>query len=73
MKLGYQIQFQVILMSLRRSLFSNLMIYLKKNINRNFPDLSLFEVGPVFRGKNLEKQLTMIGGLKPESTQEKIG
>jgi phenylalanyl-tRNA synthetase beta chain len=36
---------------LRSSLYSNLMIGAKKNIHRNFEDLMLFEIGPVFQGK----------------------
>ena len=36
---------------LRSSLYSNLIISAKKNIDRNFEDLMLFEVGPVFKGK----------------------
>ena len=49
---------------LRTSLYSNLMIGAKKNINRNFEDLMLFEIGPVFQGKESGKQLTKIGAIK---------
>jgi len=35
---------------LRSSLYSNLVISAKKNIHRNFEDLMLFEIGPVFKG-----------------------
>ena len=49
---------------LRTSLYSNLMISVKKNINRNFEDLMLFEIGPVFNGKEPGKQSTMIGAIK---------
>ncbi len=49
---------------LRTSIYSNLMIGAKKNINRNFEDLMLFEIGPVFQGKEPGKQLTMIGAIK---------
>ncbi|RZO47889.1 MAG: phenylalanine--tRNA ligase subunit beta [Candidatus Pelagibacterales bacterium] len=49
---------------LRSSLYSNLMIGAKKNIHRNFEDLMLFEIGPVFYGKEPEKQSTMIGAIK---------
>ena len=38
---------------LRRSIFSNLLFYLKKNQDRGFKDISLFEIGPIFFGKNL--------------------
>jgi len=49
---------------LRRSVFSNLIIYLKKNQDRGYEDLSFFEVGPVFFGKNPGEQQTVVGGLK---------
>ena len=49
---------------LRTSLYSNLIIGAKKNINRNFEDLMLFEIGPTFQGKEPGKQLTMIGAIK---------
>jgi len=48
----------------RRSIFSNLAIYLKKNQDRGFSDIALFEVGPVFFGKNPGEQLTVVGGLR---------
>jgi len=49
---------------LRSSLYSNLVIAAKKNIHRNFEDLMLFEIGPVFKGKEPGKQITMIGAVK---------
>jgi len=49
---------------LRSSLYSNLIISAKKNIHRNFEDLMLFEVGPVFKGSKPGEQLTMIGAIK---------
>ncbi len=49
---------------LRRSIFSNLAIYLKKNQDRGYEDLSLFEIGPVFFGKNPGEQQIVIGALK---------
>jgi len=49
---------------LRSSLYSNLMIGAKKNIHRNFEDLMLFEIGPIFHGKEPGKQSTMIGAIK---------
>ena len=39
---------------LRRSIYSNLAIHLKKNQDRGYEDLSLFEIGPTFFGKILE-------------------
>ena len=49
---------------LRRSIFSNLSIYLKKNQDRGYLDLSLFEVGPIFFGKNPGEQRIVIGGMR---------
>jgi len=49
---------------LRRSIFSNLIIYLKKNHDRGIEDLSFFEVGPVFFGKNPGEQQIIVGGLR---------
>jgi len=49
---------------LRASLYSNLMIGAKKNIHRNFEDLMMYEIGPVFYGKEPGKQSTMIGAIK---------
>ena len=49
---------------LRSSLYSNLIIGAKKNIHRNFEDLMLFEIGPVFKGNKPGEQLTMIGAIK---------
>ncbi len=49
---------------LRRSIFSNLLVYLKKNQDRGHQDISLFEVGPVFYGKNPGEQQTIVGGLR---------
>jgi len=49
---------------LRSSLFSNLIVGAKKNIHRNYEDLMLFEIGPVFHGKEPGNQTTMIGAIK---------
>jgi len=49
---------------LRRSVFSNLIIHLKKNQDRGYEDLSLYEVGPVFFGKNPGEQQIVVGGLR---------
>jgi len=49
---------------LRSSLYSNLMIGAKKNIHRNFEDLMMFEVGPVFKGKKPGEQSIMISAIK---------
>ena len=49
---------------MRSSLYSNLMVSAKKNIHRNFEDLMLFEIGPVFRGKKPGEQSTMVCAIK---------
>tara|TARA_B100000700_G_scaffold304545_1_gene377307 strand:- start:326 stop:1591 length:1266 start_codon:yes stop_codon:yes gene_type:complete len=49
---------------LRSSLYSNLIISAKKNIHRNYEDLMLFEIGPIFKGNKPGEQLTMIGAIK---------
>ena len=49
---------------MRTSIFSNLIIYLKKNQDRGYLDLSLFEIGPVFFEKKTREQQTVVGGLK---------
>jgi len=49
---------------LRSSLYSNLIISAKKNIHRNFEDLMMFEIGPVFKGNKPGEQSTMIGAIK---------
>jgi len=49
---------------LRSSLYSNLTIGAKKNIHRNFEDLMLFEIGPIFQGNKPGEQSTMITAIK---------
>jgi len=49
---------------LRNSIFSNLLFYLKKNLDRDIKDISLFEIGPIFTGKKPGQQETAIGALK---------
>ncbi len=48
---------------LRNSIFSNLTMYINKNLDRGFKDLSLFEIGPIFNGPNPGEQNTVICGL----------
>ena len=48
---------------LRNSIFSNLIMYLNKNLDRGFKDLSLFEIGPIFTGYNPGQQNIVIAGL----------
>ncbi|MDC3166662.1 phenylalanine--tRNA ligase subunit beta [Candidatus Pelagibacter sp.] len=49
---------------LRNSIFPNLAFYLKKNLDRGFKDISLFEIGPIFKDNKPGEQLTVIGGIK---------
>tara|TARA_Y100001970_G_scaffold288923_1_gene417729 strand:+ start:1047 stop:3449 length:2403 start_codon:yes stop_codon:yes gene_type:complete len=49
---------------LRRSIFSNLIIYMKKNQDRGYIDLSLFEIGPTFSGNKPGEQQIVLGGIK---------
>jgi len=48
---------------LRNSIFSNLVIYMNKNLDRGFKDLSIFEIGPIFTGFNPGEQKTVVCGL----------
>ncbi len=49
---------------LRSSLYSNLLLSAKNNIHRNFEDLMLFEIGPIFKGSKPGEQSSMIGAIK---------
>ncbi len=49
---------------LRNSIFSNLIYYIRKNLNRDIKDVSLFEIGPIFSGSNPGEQETVLGGLR---------
>ena len=48
---------------LRNSIFSNLIMYMSKNLDRGFKDLSMFEIGPIFTGPNPGEQKTVVCGL----------
>ncbi len=56
---------------LRRSIFSNLAIHLKRNQDRGCEDLSLFEVGPTFYGKNPGEQEIVVGGIQSGKVNRK--
>jgi phenylalanyl-tRNA synthetase beta chain len=49
---------------LRNSIFSNLIIYLSKNLDRGFKDVSFFEIGPIFFGPQPGQQETVVSGLR---------
>ena len=57
---------------LRRSIFSNLAIHLKKNQDRGYEDLSLLEIGPTFFGKIPGEQQVVIGAMKSGKLEEKL-
>ena len=48
---------------LRNSIFPNLIISIKKNLDRGFKDLSIFEIGPIFTGQNPGQQNIVVCGL----------
>tara|TARA_B100000900_G_scaffold56820_1_gene42514 strand:+ start:1150 stop:3558 length:2409 start_codon:yes stop_codon:yes gene_type:complete len=49
---------------LRSSIFSNLVFYLKKNLDRDIKDISLFEIGPIFSGNKPGQQETVVAAIK---------
>tara|TARA_Y100000590_G_scaffold273338_1_gene306899 strand:- start:9773 stop:12178 length:2406 start_codon:yes stop_codon:yes gene_type:complete len=56
---------------LRNSIYPNLIYNLKKNIDRGFENLALFEIGPSFKGKEPGQQTTVICGIKTGNISEK--
>ncbi len=48
---------------LRNSIFSNLVMYMSKNLDRGIKDLSIFEIGPIFYGSRPGAQNTVVCGL----------
>ncbi len=48
---------------LRNSIFSNLAMYMSKNLDRGIKDLSIFEIGPIFYGPQPGQQNTVVCGL----------
>ena len=48
---------------LRNSIYSNLIMYMNKNLDRGFKDISIFEIGPIFSGSNPGDQNTVVCGL----------
>ena len=48
---------------LRNSIFSNLIMYVNKNLDRGIKDISIFEIGPIFNGSNPGEQNTVVCGL----------
>ena len=58
---------------LRSSIFSNLIMYMNKNLDRGFKDLSIFEIGPTFTGSNPGEQNTVVCGFHLEKNQDYLG
>jgi len=56
---------------LRNSIYPNLIYYMKKNIDRGIENLSLFEIGPIFEGKDPGQQKTVICGIQIGNVTEK--
>jgi phenylalanyl-tRNA synthetase beta chain len=48
---------------LRNSMYSNLIMYMSKNLDRGFKDISIFEIGPIFYGTQPGEQNTVVCGL----------
>ena len=48
---------------LRNSIFSNLIMYMSKNIDRGFKDIAIFEIGPIFTSSNPGEQHLIACGL----------
>ena len=56
---------------LRTSIFSNLSINIKRNLDKNYYEPALFEVGPVFYGKKPGQQKIVLGALKSGTVSKK--
>ncbi len=57
--------------SLRTSIFSNLLIHSKNNIDRDYKNLMLFEIGPVFHGFKPGEQKLVASGVRIGNKVEK--
>ena len=57
--------------TLRTSIFSNLLIHAKNNADRGYKDLMLFEVGPVFKGKQPGQQNIFASSIVMGNKKEK--
>ncbi|MFV0626953.1 MAG: phenylalanine--tRNA ligase subunit beta [Alphaproteobacteria bacterium] len=56
---------------MRQSVLPNLLLGLKNNIVRGYSDVSLFETGPEFYGRNPEEQNFMVSGIRSGNTSKK--
>ena len=57
--------------SLRTSIFSNLLIHSQNNIDRDYKNLMLFEIGPVFHGFKPGEQKLVASGIRIGNKVEK--
>ena len=48
---------------LRNSIYSNLIMYMGKNLDRGFRDISIFEIGPIFNSSQPGEQSSVVCGL----------
>lgn len=56
---------------MRPSILPNLLIGAKNNITKGYSDVSIFEVGPEFYGRNPKEQLTVASGIRVGQTSKK--
>lgn len=56
---------------MRPSILPNLLMAVKNNMARGYPNLALFEVGPEFSGRNPEEQHTAASGVRAGMTAKK--
>ena len=47
-------------------------MYMNKNLDRGFKDLSIFEIGPVFTGSNPGEQNTVICGIIRRTKESRL-
>ena len=48
-------------------------MYMNKNLDRGFKDLSIFEIGPIFTGSNPGEQNTVVCGLSAGKRSDYLG
>ena len=56
---------------MRPSILPNLLTAVKNNIARGYPNMALFEVGPVFTGRHPQEQYTAASGIRCGQTSAK--
>ena len=48
-------------------------MYMSKNLDRGFKDISIFEIGPIFNGSNPGEQNTIVCGLSAGKKIDYLG